>query len=61
MAEDFPPLLELMNKCSRFIDKSRVWFNGAEDHIKARMKDNEKKLKELKNIIKFLEEKQDEL
>lgn len=61
MAEDFPPLLELMNKFSCFIDKSRVWFNGAEDHNKARMKDNEKKLEELKNIIKFLEEKRNEL
>lgn len=58
---DFPPLVDLANSLSRFIDKTKVWLKKQDDSFAATVKENEKELENLKNVLRFLEEQNDEL
>lgn len=58
---DFPPLVDLANSLSRFIDKTKVWLKKQDDSFAATVKENEKELENLKNVLQFLEEQNDEL
>lgn len=60
-SEDFPPLVELANSLSCFIDKTKVWLKKQDDSFAAAVIENEKELENLKNVLRFLEEQNDEL
>lgn len=60
-SEDFPPLVDLANSLSRFIDKTKVWLKKQDDSFAATVIENEKELENLKNVLRFLEEQNDEL
>lgn len=60
-SEDFPPLVDLANSLNRFIDKTKVWLKKQDDSFAATVIENEKELENLKNILRFLEEQNDEL
>lgn len=58
---DFPPLVEGVNICIRFIEKTEMWSDRKLDNIAAVIKDKEEKLELMRNLRKSQEKQQDEL
>lgn len=58
---DFPPLLELLENVRTFLKKSKSHIDKGDEETDARIKNNEQKLREMKDLIKYLEENQYEL
>ena len=60
-APDFPPLVELMENLKTFLKKSKSYIGKGDEEIAGKFKHYEQKVREMKQLIKYLEENQHEL